>query len=574
MSFLEKLKNKKIKIVVGITVVSSLLIGVYYLHNKKSNTINSEENYVETYTIADNEKIFINGVILPTKSKEFSMPTEGEISKLNVTNGKIVKEGDVLFTVKNESIISEIDSLKSQINELKKSNIDNDPIINAEINKLESQVSTLNKKAYIDTTAPFAGKVYLNDQDGSSMITLQSSTFYMKGQTSEQDLPKLQIDDPVTVTILSTSKKVTGRVSAISDRPTSSQGDNMNNPTLSYYDIDISFEDQEDLVNGFHVQACIEITDSLCKIPSSSILKDENDKPYVFKSYDGILKKQKIEIQSQNDEFTVVKDGLDKQDIIIRYPSYKMNEGDAIPVDTLGIDTEVCKVSSLIKLKDINKYYKVGKEKFHVLKSLNINIEEGDFVMIMGKSGSGKTTLLNVLAFLDKFDTGSYFFNYENVSNLNENQRSVFRNKYIGFIFQQFNLIETLSIYQNVELPLLYDGKLNKSERENIVKEKLEQVGLLDKIKSMPLQLSGGQQQRVAIARSLVNNPKLIFADEPTGALDSETSNEIMSLLKDLNNQGKTIIMVTHDADLIKYATKVVRLKDGVLYEEAYNEYN
>ena len=359
MSFLEKLKNKKIKIVVGITVVSSLLIGVYYLHNKKSNTINSEENYVETYTIADNEKIFINGVILPTKSKEFSMPTEGEISKLNVTNGKIVKEGDVLFTVKNESVISEIDSLKSQINELKKSNIDNDPIINAEINKLESQVSTLNKKAYIDTTAPFAGKVYLNDQDGSSMITLQSSTFYMKGQTSEQDLPKLQIDDPVTVTILSTSKKVTGRVSAISDRPTSSQGDNMNNgfqfvnfmPSLfpvfqrdengnKIYDIDISFEDQEDLVNGFHVQACIEITDSLCKIPSSSILKDENDKPYVFKSYDGILKKQKIEIQSQNDEFTVVKDGLDKQDIIIRYPSDKMNEGDAIPVDTLGIDTE------------------------------------------------------------------------------------------------------------------------------------------------------------------------------------------------------------------------------------------
>ena len=231
-------------------------------------------------------------------------------------------------------------------------------------------------------------------------------------------------------------------------------------------------------------------------------------------------------------------------------------------------------MSSLIKLKDINKYYKVGKEKFHVLKSLNIDIEEGDFVMIMGKSGSGKTTLLNVLAFLDKFDDGSYFFNYENVSNLNENQRSIFRNKHIGFIFQQFNLIETLNIYQNIELPLIYDGKLNKSERENIIKEKLKQVGLLDKIKSMPLQLSGGQQQRVAIARSLVNNPKLIFADEPTGALDSETSTDIMNLLNDLNNQGKTIIMVTHDADLIKYATKVIRLKDGVLYEEGNYEYN
>ena len=231
-------------------------------------------------------------------------------------------------------------------------------------------------------------------------------------------------------------------------------------------------------------------------------------------------------------------------------------------------------MSSLIKLKDINKYYRVGKEKFHVLKSLNIDIEEGDFVMIMGKSGSGKTTLLNVLAFLDKFDDGSYFFNYENVSNLNENQRSIFRNKHIGFIFQQFNLIETLNIYQNIELPLIYDGKLNKSERENIIKEKLKQVGLLDKIKSMPLQLSGGQQQRVAIARSLVNNPKLIFADEPTGALDSETSTDIMNLLNDLNNQGKTIIMVTHDADLIKYATKVIRLKDGVLYEEGNYEYN
>lgn len=344
MSFLGKFKNKKIKIAVGIAVISSLSIGSYYLYNKESNTVQSEENYVETYTIADNEKIFINGVILPTKSQEFSMPTEGEISKLNVTNGKIVKEGDVLFTVKNESIISEIEILKSQISELKKSNVDNDTIVNSEINKLEAQVSSLNKKAYVDTTAPFAGKVYLNDQNGNSestsMITLQSNTFYMKGQTSEQDLPKLQIDDSVTVTILSTNKKVTGRVSAISDRPTSSQVDNMANTSLSYYDIDISFEDQEDLVNGFHVQACIEITDNLCKIPSSSILKDENDSPYVFKSYDGILKKQKVEIQSQNEEFTVVKNGLDKQDVIIRYPSNEMNEGDAITVDTLTSDTE------------------------------------------------------------------------------------------------------------------------------------------------------------------------------------------------------------------------------------------
>ena len=226
-------------------------------------------------------------------------------------------------------------------------------------------------------------------------------------------------------------------------------------------------------------------------------------------------------------------------------------------------------MSSLIKLKDINKYYKVGKEKFHVLKSLNINIEEGDFVMIMGKSGSGKTTLLNVLAFLDKFDTGSYFFNYENVSNLNENQRSVFRNKYIGFIFQQFNLIETLSIYQNVELPLLYDGKLNKSERENIVKEKLEQVGLLDKIKSMPLQLSGGQQQRVAIARALVSEAPIILADEPTGNLDEETAKDIIAILKRMAlDRQKCVIVVTHSKEVAQASDVVLELKKKQLIEK------
>ncbi len=223
------------------------------------------------------------------------------------------------------------------------------------------------------------------------------------------------------------------------------------------------------------------------------------------------------------------------------------------------------KLSNIIKLENIQKYYKIGKEKFHVLKSLSLSINTGDFVMIMGKSGSGKTTLLNILGFLDKFDDGDYFFSNKNVTNLNENQRSTFRNKNIGFVFQQFNLIETLNVYQNVELPLIYDNSLNKSQRENIVKEKLNAVGLLDKIYQPPLQLSGGQQQRIAIARALVNNPQIIFADEPTGALDSETSEEIMKLLKNLNDQGKTIIMVTHDSDLVKYATKVVRLKDGVL---------
>lgn len=223
----------------------------------------------------------------------------------------------------------------------------------------------------------------------------------------------------------------------------------------------------------------------------------------------------------------------------------------------------------LITLENIQKYYKVGKEEIHVLKSLNLQIKSGEFVVIMGKSGSGKTTLLNILGFLDRFNEGRYLFDGKDVSNLNENQRSDFRNNNIGFIFQQFNLIETLNIYQNVELPLTYKSSLKKADREAIVEDKLRAVGLLDKIKMKPLQLSGGQQQRIAIARSLVNDPQIIFADEPTGALDSETSSDIMELLKTLNKRGKTVIMVTHDQDMIKYASKVIRLKDGVFISES-----
>lgn len=180
-------------------------------------------------------------------------------------------------------------------------------------------------------------------------------------------------------------------------------------------------------------------------------------------------------------------------------------------------------MSKIIQLKNIQKYYKVGKSKLHVLKSLSLDIEHGDFVMIMGKSGSGKTTLLNILGFLDSFDDGNYIFNGENVTNLSEIERSHFRNKNIGFIFQQFHLINNLNIYQNIELPLLYDNRLGKKERIKKVKDNLDMVGLSDKINQFPNELSGGQQQRISIARALINDPQLIFADEPTGALDTNT---------------------------------------------------
>lgn len=214
-------------------------------------------------------------------------------------------------------------------------------------------------------------------------------------------------------------------------------------------------------------------------------------------------------------------------------------------------------------LKNVNKYYKVGKDVIHVLKNLDLEIETGEFLMIMGKSGSGKTTLLNVLGFLDKIDSGKYYFEDKDVSLLSDSIRSEYRAKNVGFVFQQFNLIETLNVEQNIEIPLIYAGMKDKEKRKELISKKLKEVGLEGYEKKFPNHLSGGQQQRVAIARALVNNPKIIFADEPTGALDSETGEEIMNLLKKLNNEGTTIIMVTHDIDMTAYASRVINLKDG-----------
>lgn len=216
-----------------------------------------------------------------------------------------------------------------------------------------------------------------------------------------------------------------------------------------------------------------------------------------------------------------------------------------------------------IVLENVNKYYKVGKEKLHVLKDLNLEIESGEFIMIMGKSGSGKTTMLNILGFLDKLDEGKYYFDGTDVSNLSENKRSEYRAEYVGYVFQQFNLIDTLTVSQNIEIPLIYSGVKDKNKRKELVAKRLKEVGLEDKALSYPNHLSGGQQQRIAIARALVNNPKIILADEPTGALDSETGKEIMRLLTELNESGTTIIMVTHDHDMTKYASRVISLKDG-----------
>ena len=222
----------------------------------------------------------------------------------------------------------------------------------------------------------------------------------------------------------------------------------------------------------------------------------------------------------------------------------------------------------LISLKDITKTYKRGSQETKVLKGLDLDIYEGDFLMIMGKSGSGKTTLMNIIGFLDRITSGTYNFQGADVSSLNENQKSEYRNANFGFIFQQFFLIESLNVQQNVELPMVYKGINNAKEKKEKAEHFLELVGISEKTKSKTTELSGGQQQRVAIARALVNEPLLIMADEPTGALDSETGKIIMEMLTQLNRNGKTIVMVTHDRDLTKYASRVINMKDGFFEEE------
>lgn len=224
-------------------------------------------------------------------------------------------------------------------------------------------------------------------------------------------------------------------------------------------------------------------------------------------------------------------------------------------------------MSSILKMQSINKTYNLAQEHLKALKDVNLQVEKGEFISVLGPSGSGKTTLMNIIGCLDTSSSGTYELNGKIIEDFDEVELSQVRNKEIGFVFQQFQLLPKLSAIDNVELPLIY-AKVPEKARKKSAEEMLEKVGLGDKLKNKPHQLSGGQQQRVAIARALVTNPTIILADEPTGALDQKTGVQIMEIFQSLHKEGKTIIMITHDEKIAKYGSRIVKILDGNLIQE------
>ena len=221
----------------------------------------------------------------------------------------------------------------------------------------------------------------------------------------------------------------------------------------------------------------------------------------------------------------------------------------------------------MLDIKNLNKSYKMGDSSLHVLKGIDLFAKSGEMVAIMGSSGSGKSTLLNIIGILDEADSGDYVLDGVEIKDLNEKKAANYRNQFLGFVFQSFNLINYKNAMENVALPLYYQG-LKRKERQEKAMFHLEKVGLTEWAKHLPSELSGGQKQRVAIARALASEPKLLLADEPTGALDTATSHDIMQFLQQLNDEGKTILLVTHEEDIAKMCKRIVRLRDGVIIED------
>nr|WP_314277962.1 HlyD family efflux transporter periplasmic adaptor subunit [uncultured Peptostreptococcus sp.] len=344
---LDKLKSsKKIQIYLGVTsVVIIVIVGGFIIFNNSKNEMTPT---LQTYTIPENEKIFINGVIVPKQSREIPGPSNGSTPDIRVTNGQNVKSGDVLYIVKDEAAIQEISSIKTQISNLIKEKRALKPddtslvAINSQLASLNSNLSAANAKAYTKVKAPFDGRVYINSHASSgsgdnnaALMTVQSTEYVMNGQISEQDLNKVKNDMTADVTVLSSGDTVKGRVSYISERPLASGGEQGGDSasSLSLYNIVMTFDTQEGLVDGYHTQATIEVNTDKYKVPTKSIVNDGSE-IYVFIEVDGHLRKVNVEILSDSEDYSMVSGDLNENDIIVKNPTKKMKDGDPFHYDS------------------------------------------------------------------------------------------------------------------------------------------------------------------------------------------------------------------------------------------------
>ena len=313
-------------------------------------------------------------------------------------------------------------------------------------------------------------------------------------------------------------------------------------------------EDRDTTAKGVSVHICMYLSVQLILLSVPFVIVTERffaKQKHKRRSFD----KAEIYVELMNEAFT----GKNNTDDVLK-------TGKAVGIDK-AMNTP------LIRLVDIHKTYKMGDEEVHANDGITLDIARGEFVAIVGKSGSGKSTLMNIIGALDVPTSGSYILNGIDTGKMSDDKLAEVRNKMIGFVFQQYNLLPKLSVLENVELPLMYQGVKEKERRERAM-EQLQKVGLVDKANNLPKQLSGGQQQRVSIARALVGRPSLILADEPTGALDSKTSKEVLGFIKQLNAEGNTVIMITHDPSIAMNARRIVNIIDGkVTFDGSTEEY-
>ena len=381
----------------------------------------------------------------------------------------------------------------------------------------------------------------------------------------EYDVAAVVPGQVVQVNVLAPDVNFTGSVTALNKNGTAS-GD------LSYYTATVAFDAAENVYPGMQVSAKVlkEQAEDAVLLRQDAVQFDDYNKPYVLvRGADGKSVEQKSVTVGVSDGMNCeITSGLNAGDTVLKSSGVTMAElmEQMHAQQRTGRWAEAAMSNDFFKMRGIVKQYQMGNEVQTILKGIDLDIEEGEFLSILGPSGSGKSTLMNIIGCLDTPTSGEYILHGRMIRDLDENQLAHIRSKEIGFIFQQFQLLPRLDALKNVELPLIYAG-VPPRERTRRAEEMLVRVGLKDRMHHYQNQLSGGQQQRVAIARALATNPTLLLADEPTGALDQATGEQVMALFRELNDEGRTIVMITHDLKIARHASRIVNILDGVLSE-------